>query len=60
MKFFLYSVWGSCIAGDRNACLEEFNTLEEALAGIRSVLDDHPDALYQLIEGTEITNDRIL
>lgn len=55
MKHFLIYVYGSCQAGDRNGGVEEYDSYEAAESGIHNLMADHPDAVWKLIEGIEVS-----
>lgn len=48
-KFYLVSVWK-----DGHAC-EEFSSFYEAQTGVQQLLKDHPDVIWKLIEGVEVS-----
>lgn len=50
-RFYLFYVYGSSVAGDRNGGMADFETKEAAITKAVDLRDTYPEVQYAIIEG---------
>ena len=56
MKYYVFALWGSTRAGDRNGSCWEFDTIEEATAHVATLPTERKDCQVWMVHGTGVDN----